>query len=88
MAIGIKVKKAPKDYYLGASKFFGAPTVPLAWEGDFYEDEIFLCQINLENIAHLDKENRLRIKVIFTYFYAPKTVLTIWLQTLDILMVK
>lgn len=59
MAIGIKVKKAPKDYYLGASKFFGAPTVPLAWEGDFYEDEIFLCQINLEDIAHLDKENRL-----------------------------
>ena len=59
MAIGIKVKKAPGDYDLGASKFFGTPTVPLAWEGDFYEDEIFLCQINLADIAHLDKENRL-----------------------------
>ena len=59
MAIGIKVKKAPVDYDLGASKFFGTPTVPLAWEGDFYEDEIFLCQINLADIAHLDKENRL-----------------------------
>ena len=59
MAIGIKVKKAPVDYDLGASKFFGTPTVPLAWEGDFYEDEIFLCQINLADVAHLDKENRL-----------------------------
>jgi hypothetical protein len=59
MAIGIKVKKAPADYDLGASKFFGTPTVPLAWEGDFYEDEIFLCQINLADIARLDKENRL-----------------------------
>ena len=57
MAIGIKVKKAPADHNLGASKFFGTPTVPLAWEGDFYEDEIFLCQINLADIAHLDKEN-------------------------------
>lgn len=59
MAIGIKVKKAPGHYDLGVSKFFGTPTVPLAWEGDFYEDEIFLCQINLADIAHLDKENRL-----------------------------
>ena len=59
MAIGIKVKKAPADHDLGASKFFGTPTVPLAWEGDFYEDEIFLCQINLADVAHLDKENRL-----------------------------
>ena len=59
MAIGIKVKKAPADYDLGASKFFGTPTVPLAWENDFYEDEIFLCQINLADIAQLDKENRL-----------------------------
>ena len=57
MAIGIKVKKAPADHDLGASKFFGTPTVPLAWEGDFYEDEIFFCQINLADVAHLDKEN-------------------------------
>ena len=59
MAIGIKVKKAPADHDLGASKFFGTPTVPIAWEGDFYEDEIFLCQINLADIAHFDKKNRL-----------------------------
>ena len=59
MAIGIKVKKAPEGYDLGASKFFGTPTLPLSWEGDFYDDEIFFCQIRLSDIAHLDKENSL-----------------------------
>ena len=59
MAIGIKIKKAPADYDLGESKFFGAPTVPAKWEEDFYEDEIFLCQINLADIAELDRENKL-----------------------------
>ena len=58
-AIRIKVKKAPKKYDLGASKFFGTPTVPLAWDGDFYDDEIFFCQIRLSDIAELDKEGRL-----------------------------
>lgn len=59
MAIGIKVKKAPADYDLGASKFFGTPTVPLAWETDFYEDEIFFAQIRLSDIAPFDREGRL-----------------------------
>lgn len=58
-AIRIKTKKAPETYDLGASKFFGTPTIPLAWEEDFYEDELFLCQIRLSDIAALDKENRL-----------------------------
>ena len=58
-AIKITVKKAPEDYDLGASKFFGAPTVPAVWEEDFYDDEIFFCQIRLSDIAGLDKENRL-----------------------------
>ena len=58
-AIGIKAKKAPEGYDLGASKFFGTPTVPLSWDGDFYEDEIFFCQIKLSEIAELDKENKL-----------------------------
>ncbi|MBE6594821.1 MAG: DUF1963 domain-containing protein [Ruminococcaceae bacterium] len=58
-AIKISLKKAPESYDLGASKFFGTPTVPLAWDGDFYEDEIFFCQIRLSDIAELDKENRL-----------------------------
>lgn len=59
MAIGIKVKKAPKRYDVGASKFFGAPTVPSEWQEDFYDDEIFLCQIKLSDICALDTENRL-----------------------------
>ena len=58
-AIKITVKKAPESYDLGASKFFGTPTVPLAWDGDFSEDEIFFCQIRLSDIAALDPENRL-----------------------------
>ncbi len=59
MAIGIKVKRAPKEYDLGASKFFGTPTVPKGWQADFYDDEIFFCQIRLSDIAELDTENRL-----------------------------
>lgn len=58
-AIKIVTKKAPADYDPGASKFFGTPTVPLAWDGDFDDDEIFFCQIRLSDIAELDKENRL-----------------------------
>ena len=57
-AIRIKTKKAPAGYDLGASKFFGTPTVPLAWEDDFYEDEIFFCQIRLSDIAEFDRENK------------------------------
>ena len=58
-AVGIKVKKASEPYDLGASKFFGTPTVPLAWEEDLDEDELFFCQIRLSDIAPFDKENRL-----------------------------
>lgn len=59
MAIGIKVTKTPERYDLGASKFFGTPTVPLAWAEDFCEDEIFFCQIRLADIAALDPQNLL-----------------------------
>jgi len=59
MAIQIKVEKAMEGYDLGASKFFGTPTIPALWQEDFDEDEIFLCQIRLSDIAHLDKEGRL-----------------------------
>ena len=58
-AIKITAKKAPEGYDLGASKFFGTPTVPLSWEEDFGDDEIFFCQIRLSDIAELDCENRL-----------------------------
>lgn len=58
-AIGIKTERAPDRYDLGASKFFGTPTVPLVWQEDFDEDEMFLCQIKLSDIAELDRENKL-----------------------------
>ena len=58
-AIKITAKKAPEPHDLGASKFFGIPTVPLAFDGSFCEDEIFFCQIRLSDIAHLDTEHRL-----------------------------
>jgi len=58
-AIGIKVKKAPEGYDLGASKFFGTPTIPLEWQEDFYDDEMFFCQISLADLAGLDREKRL-----------------------------
>ena len=58
-AIRITPKKAPENYDLGASKFFGVPTVPQAWQDDFYDDEIFFCQIRLSDLAELDTENKL-----------------------------
>ena len=58
-SIKIKLTKAHDGYELGASKLFGTPTVPLAWQDDFYDDEIFFCQIRLSDIAELDREGRL-----------------------------
>ena len=58
-AIGIRVKKADDGYDLGASKFFGTPTVPEAWETDFSDTALFFCQLRLADIAALDTENRL-----------------------------
>lgn len=58
-SISITVQKADAQYDLKASKFFGAPVIPQSWFQSFYEDEIFLCQIRLSDIAELDIENRL-----------------------------
>lgn len=57
MAIGMTLKKAQGEYDLGASKFFGTPTIPGAWLEELDEDLIFLAQIRLADIAELDKEN-------------------------------
>lgn len=58
-AIGIKIKKAYGDHDPGASKFFGAPTVPEKWLDMFSDDVIFFAQIRLSDIAKLDTENKL-----------------------------
>ena len=58
-AIGITVTKAQEKYDLGASKFFGVPTIPSEWKSDFVDDELFFCQIRLADIAEHDTENNL-----------------------------
>jgi len=58
-AIGIRAIPASDNCDLGSSKFFGTPTIPLQWAEDFYEDEIFFCQIRLSDIAEFDPEERL-----------------------------
>jgi len=58
-AIRIGVKEAAEDYDPCVSRFFGSPLIPKKWENDFNDDEIFLCQIRLSDIAELDEENRL-----------------------------
>lgn len=58
-AIGIRVKRAPEGYDLGAGKFFGTPTIPEEWLDTFDDDEIFLCQIRLRDVAALDTAHRL-----------------------------
>ncbi len=58
-AIRIRLEKAGDGYDLGASKLFGAPTIPNAWLDMFAEDIIFFGQIRLSDIAPFDSENRL-----------------------------
>lgn len=58
-AIGIKIKKADGEHDLCASKFFGAPVLPIEWQDMFAEDVIFFAQIRLSDIAELDTENKL-----------------------------
>ncbi len=58
-AIRIRLERAPADYDLGASKFFGDPTVPAAWVERFAEDIVFFGQIRLSDIAPHDPAGRL-----------------------------
>ena len=59
-AIAMKLREAGDLYDIASSKFFGSPTVPKEWlDQGFDEDEIFLCQIRLEDIAPFDMEERL-----------------------------
>lgn len=54
MAIGIRLKRVADDSDIGASKLFGTPTVPPDIE--YYDGELFFCQIRLSDISELDKE--------------------------------
>ncbi len=67
-SIRIRVHKAGENADPGASKFFGDPTIPSAWEDKFAEHIVFIAQIRLADIAHLDTENRLPHKG-YLYFF-------------------
>lgn len=58
-AIGITLQKADGGHDLGASKFFGIPTVPAGWQDRFSDDVIFFAQLRLADIAALDTDNQL-----------------------------
>ncbi len=68
MAIGMKLKKATDAHDLGASKFFGTPTIPGAWLEELDEDLIFLAQIRLADIAEQDQGNVLP-HIGYLYFF-------------------
>lgn len=56
MAIGMRLKRSDSPISPERSKFFGSPTLPQEWDGEFYDDTMFLCQINLDEVAPYDKE--------------------------------
>lgn len=59
MAIGIKLKKINHEHDLSISKFFGIPTLPQNLASKIPSDAVFVAQINLKDIEHLDKDNKL-----------------------------
>lgn len=54
MAIGMRLKPSEAPLSPERSKFFGSPTMPIEWGDDFYDDTMFFCQINLEELAPFD----------------------------------
>lgn len=56
MAIGMRFKRYEDGLTPLTSKFFGSPAMPREWGDDFYDDTMFLCQINLEELAPFDTE--------------------------------
>lgn len=57
MAIGIKLKKAKRNFDPSSSKFFGSPTFPKGLIDRLNDDTVFIAQIRLEDIKEYDKEN-------------------------------
>ena len=56
-AIKMNLSKPEGIYDPTQSRFFGAPAIPLWMEEQIEEDEVFLAQIRLADIAELDTEN-------------------------------
>ncbi len=61
-SISIKLKKAEGEYDPAASKFFGDPVISADLEeviNEFEDEVMFFGQINLADIAELDRDGRL-----------------------------
>ncbi len=59
-AIGIQLREADKTYPQTASRMLGSAKIPLEWVLDeLYESDLFFCQLNLADLAHLDPLGRL-----------------------------
>lgn len=56
-AIRMKLHKPQGKYNPARSKFFGDPVIPVWMKEEIEDDEVFLAQIKLSDIAHLDAEN-------------------------------
>ena len=56
-AIGMKFVQPQGEYDPTRSRFFGDPAIPAWMEAEIGEDEVFLAQIRLSDIATLDTEN-------------------------------
>ena len=56
-AIGMKFVQPQGEYDPAQSRFFGDPAIPAWMEAEIEEDEVFLAQIRLSDIATLDTEN-------------------------------
>ena len=59
MAIGMTLTRPEGKYDIGASKFFGTPTIPGEWLEELDADLMFVAQIRLTDIAPWDTENAL-----------------------------
>ncbi len=73
--IFLKLSKPAGEIETGGSRFFGNPDLPQEYEYPTYvwaDGEeypyVFICQINLEEIAEFDKDNRLPHKGLLSFF--------------------
>lgn len=58
-AIKMELSRPRGEYDPCRSRFYGDPAIPAWMEAEIGEDEVFLAQINLSEIAAVDRENLL-----------------------------
>ncbi len=56
-AIEMKLRKPAGAYDPDCSRFYGDPAIPAWMQEEIGDDEVFLCQIRLADIARLDADN-------------------------------